>query len=295
MTLFTLSNDQLELSVSSAGGAIEGFYGRNGGASVALLRPGKGSGSAIQSSCFPLVPFANRVNGNRFSFEGKTYRLTPNTEWDTHYLHGDGWLNEWQCLEHTQHELLLEYQHSQGIYRYVARQHFRLRDNELDVTLSVTNQGEDALPFGLGWHPYFPLTKHTTVQAKSGGYWLEEAHWLAGEHQTTLPADIDFNQPSPVPRRWVNNGFSGWDGNATIHWPEHQWSLTMETEPACPCYFIFVSDPAFDQGYDFDFFCLEPMSHAANDHNVQGAGGLKRLMTNDTLTQTMRLTSRPQR
>ncbi|STM37678.1 putative aldose 1-epimerase [Escherichia coli] len=28
-----------------------------------------------------------------------------------------------------------------------------------------------------------------------------------------------------------------------------------------------VSDPAFDKGYAFDFFCLEPMSHAPDDHH----------------------------
>ncbi|NYY74572.1 hypothetical protein DMH88_12130 [Escherichia coli] len=39
------------------------------------------------------------------------------------------------------------------------------------------------------------------------------------------------------------------------------------TTPPAPCYFIFVSDPAFDKGYAFDFFCLEPMSHAPDDHH----------------------------
>ncbi len=34
------------------------------------------------------------------------------------------------------------------------------------------------------------------------------------------------------------------------------------------------SDPAFDKGYAFDFFCLEPMSHAPDDHHRPEGGDL---------------------
>lgn len=56
------------------------------------------SGVATDASCFPLVPFANRVSGNRFVWQGREYQLQPNVEWDAHYLHGDGWLGQWQCV-----------------------------------------------------------------------------------------------------------------------------------------------------------------------------------------------------
>lgn len=294
MTLFTLANEALIVKVSSMGGTIEALYGCHHGRQIPLLRPGAATGNAGQSSCFPLVPFGNRITGNSFSFEGETYTLTPNTEWDPHYLHGDGWLNPWICREQSEERLVLAYQHRSEIYSYTVCQCFELQGSSLVVSLDVTNQGEVALPFGLGWHPYFPLTGQTTLQAKAGGYWLEDQQWLAGEHQTLLPAELDFNQPALLPRRWINNGFSQWDGRAQIHWPEHRWSLTMTTEPAAPCYFVFVSDPCFDEGYQFDYFCVEPMSHAANAHNLTQGGGLKRLAPGETLHQTMRLISQPE-
>ena len=91
----------------------------------------------------------------------------------------------------------------------------------------------------------------------------------------------------------MNNGFSGWDGIATIRQPELGYQLSMTTEPPAPCYFVFVSDPAFDQGYKFDFFCFEPMSHAPDDHHRPGFGQLTVLARGESLRQKMVLNVRP--
>lgn len=291
MPLFHLNNERLALTVSSHGGTILNLEAKTPQGSVHLLRPAKinEQTNALQSGCFPLVPFANRIANNQFDFNGKHYQLKANTDWDRHYLHGDAWLNEWSCPERSSQLLILEYQHSHGIYQYHTRQRFVLNDTSLDVTLEVTNIGPDPMPFGLGWHPYFPLTEHTTVQADASGYWLEKSEWLAGDYCSELPAEFNFNQPNLLPRKWVNNGFNGWSGGAIIRWPEHHIQLTMATSPPCPVYFIFISDPKFDAGYDFDFFCLEPMSHAANAHNASDSGGLKSLRPKESMSLTMTL------
>jgi len=281
MALYSLQQGALRLLVSPRGGVIEGFWHQD----TPLLRPGRQSGVAVESSCFPLVPFGNRVSGNAFSWQGKTYRLEPNVDWDSHYLHGDGWLNDWQLVGQEEDSLTLGFQQQHGVYRYRARQHFHLSATALTVTLTVTSEAEEALPFGLGWHPYFPLTEETRLQAKASGYWLEREQWLAGEYQDTLPESLDFTRPSPLPRRWVNNGFAGWNGEATIR--QQGYGLRLRTEPAAPCYFVFISDPAFDKGYAFDFFCIEPMSHAPDDHHRLQASSLVPLQPGESLSQTM--------
>ncbi|WP_437887452.1 aldose 1-epimerase [Phytobacter sp. V91] len=281
MALFTLQQGPLRLLVSESGGVIEGFWHQD----IPLLRPGRQSGVAVESSCFPLVPFGNRVSGNGFQWQGKSYQFSPNVDWDSHYLHGDGWLNLWQLNEKTPSSLSLAYRQCSGVYRYRAQQHFQLSDSALSVTLTVTSESDETLPFGLGWHPYFPLSEDTRIEAPACGYWLEREQWLAGEYQDALPAALDFNHPAPLPRQWVNNGFAGWDGKASIRQPGY--GLRMHTEPAAPCYFIFVSDPAFDKGYAFDFFCLEPMSHAPDDHHRPQAGKLVALKPGESLSQTM--------
>jgi len=286
MKIFTLTQGALRLEVSPLGGVIEGFWQQD----IPLLRPGKKSGVATESSCFPLVPFGNRVSGNRFVWQGREYQLSPNVAWDAHYLHGDGWLGEWQCVSHSDDRLVLTYRQRDGVYRYQATQVFRLTEQGLTVTLSVVNEGEATLPFGLGWHPYFPLAPQTRVQAKASGYWLEREQWLAGEFTEALPPALDFNQPASLPRCWLNNGFAGWDGVARIEQPQAGYRLTLKTEPPAPCYFMFVSDPAFDKGYAFDFFCLEPMSHAPDDHHRAQGGQLTALAPGESSSLRMTLT-----
>lgn len=287
MVLYTLTQGALRLVVSARGGVIEGFWHGD----TPLLRPGKQSGVAVESSCFPLVPFGNRVSGNRFAWNGKEHALNPNVEWDAHYLHGDGWLNDWRGAASGDDALTLSYQHRAGLYHYSAQQTFTLTATALTVTLTVTNDGDETLPFGLGWHPYFPLSEATRVQASAAGYWLEREQWLAGEFQTQLAADLDFNAPAPLPRRWVNNGFAGWNGEAIVTQADHK--LLMRTDPPAPCYFVFVSDPAFDKGYEFEFFCLEPMSHAPDDHHRPQAGQLVPLAPGETLRLSMTLEYQP--
>ena len=88
MTIYTLSHGPLKLDVSDQGGVIEGFWRDT----TPLLRPGKKSGVATDASCFPLVPFANRVSGNRFVWQGREYQLQPNVEWmRTIYTAMAGW------------------------------------------------------------------------------------------------------------------------------------------------------------------------------------------------------------
>lgn len=281
MALYTLQSGALRLEVSERGGVIEGFWHND----TPLLRPGKQSGVAVESSCFPLVPFGNRVSGNGFEWQGKSYGLEPNVAWDRHYLHGDGWLNDWQCAARSDASLNLLYRQQTGVYRYLAEQQFHLTASALTVTLTVTNEGEETLPFGLGWHPYFPLTEATRLQASASGYWLEREQWLAGEFQDVLPNPLDFNLANALPRQWVNNGFAGWNGEAIIR--QQGYGLRMKTEPPAPCYFVFVSDPAFDKGYAFDFFCIEPMSHAPDDHHRPEGGNLAALKPGTSLCQTM--------
>ena len=87
MTIYTLSHGSLKLDVSDQGGVIEGFWRDT----TPLLRPGKKSGVATDASCFPLVPFANRVSGNRFVWQGREYQLQPNVGMRTIYTAMAGW------------------------------------------------------------------------------------------------------------------------------------------------------------------------------------------------------------
>lgn len=283
MSDIELASDALRLTVTTKGGAIWRFTTASG---EALFRapPGGPARPALASASFPLVPFGNRVRGNRFDYDGRSYDLAPNMSWDRHYLHGDGWTGEWQVRAASRSEAVLSYRHDGdggSPYAYEAEQRFRLAGESLEVTLEVTNRGAVALPFGLGWHPYFPLTPATTLRAGAKACWDEDESWLPTKRHP-VGGELDFASPQGLPRRWVNTLFEGWDGRAEIRWADRGLALAIEADPLFDRYLVFVSDPAFDPGYAYEFFCFEPMSHSADAHHMDD-GGLRRLAPGESL------------
>ena len=291
-----ISNRHCGLVVTTAGGSVWRFFARRDGAEVPIFRaPPSGDARApLAAGCFPLVPFGNRVRANRFAFDGADHRLEPNTDWDRHYLHGDGWTDEWSVLAAGGAEVRLGLERDGGgtPYSYAAEQRFRLEGAALVLTLSVTNRGTAALPFGLGWHPYFPLTRGTILTARTTAYWDEDRQWLPTVRRPTA-GDLDFARGAPLPRRWVNTLFEGWDGEAAIRWPERDLAVAITADPLFDRSLVFVSDPAFDPDYAYDFFCFEPMSHSIDAHNTPGGAGLRRLEPGEALSGTLRIALDP--
>ncbi|MCX5513765.1 hypothetical protein C3941_13520 [Kaistia algarum] len=287
MADFEIANAALRLAVTTTGGSVWRFA-TSAGEPLFRAPPAGPDRAPLASGCFPLVPFGNRVRDNRFSFEGRDYAFEPNMDWDRHYLHGDGWTGEWEAAEVTPTSLALRYRHAGGgtPYRYEAEQLFSLDGSTLTTSLSITNRGPLALPFGLGWHPYFPLTPQTSLKASASHYWDEDESWLPTTRHPVGGA-IDFSSPAPLPRRWVNTLFEGWNGEAEIIWPERGLALAIAADPVFSRYLVFVSDPAFDPGYDYDFFCFEPMSHSADAHHTDD-GGLIRLEPGQSFSGTVR-------
>ncbi|WFS04045.1 aldose 1-epimerase [Rhizobium tumorigenes] len=295
MAVVQIAGDGLTARISTKGGIVLGLFWERDGASIPLLRAAPDDeADALASGCYPLVPFGNRVKGNHFSLDGRDYSLAPNTKWDPHYLHGEGWQAEWSILSQSERRLELGFSFTgQGTpYTYEARQLFTIADGQVTFGLSVRNKGDQPLPFGLGWHPYFPMTPATTLKAPARRFWTEVEGWLPGE-ATDIPADLDFRTPRGLPHRWINNGFEDWCGTAEVRWPERNTRLHLTADPLFRHAFIFVSDTAFDPAYRRDYFCFEPMSHLANGHNLAGLGDLTVLAKEQTLAGSIRFRPEP--
>lgn len=291
MTIVNLKSGELSARISTGGGIVLGFWWERETGRIPLLREAPSDeADALAAGCYPLVPFGNRVKDNRFAFGARDYAFEPNTGWDRHYLHGEGWQAEWSVLSQSEAAVELGFSHHGGgtPYVYRARQTFILSPDALEMRLTVENEGDAALPFGLGWHPYFPMTPETTLLAPARKFWTEVEGWLPGE-VTDIPADLDFSSPAPLPHRWVNNGFQDWCGEAFVTWPERQARLHLTADPLFRHAFVFVSDTAFDPAFKRDYFCFEPMSHLANGHNLPGLGDLAVLKPGEQLSGGIRL------
>ena len=285
-----LEKDGLAAEVSPLGGAV--LSARWRGIPILAPTPSPGLASQVlgQEACFPLVPFGNRIEANAFSFEGRDYALSPNTA-DPLVLHGDGWLRRWTVLRQDRDRVVLRYRQQASAatpFAYEAMETVAIGPESLTLSLAVTNHAACRLPYGLGFHPYFPRTPGTRLFARAERYWSEREQHLPGQ-PGAIPTDADFTAGVTLPARWLNNVFDGWDGRARIEWPET--NLTLSIEAAENLRFFVLYSPSGDAGS----FCLEPMTHRPNAHRHGDDGGLTALAPGEQLStwMTLRLRANP--
>lgn len=250
-----------------------------GRAPIPLLRAGDGTGT---SGCQLLVPWSNRISSGGFTFEGRFHAVEPNFPGEPFPIHGDGFQKPWRVAAHgaTEAELVLD-EGAIGPYRYRACVTYVLRDGALEARLTVENRAGIRLPYGLGFHPWFPRNARTMLRARAERVWLEDArHLPTGVASVAEHPWWDFSQASLLPADWVNNAFVGWDRRAAIEQPEQGIVLELSASPELDVYILYSPSP------DAGFFCFEPVSHPVDAHHGEG---LTVLDDGETISATMRL------
>ena len=168
-----------------------------------------------------------------------------------------------------------------GPYRYVASVTYALRGGALDARLTVENRAGMRLPYGLGFHPWFPRGARTRLQATAERVWLEDArHLPTGLAPLTEHPWWDLSRASLLPAGWVNNAFVGWNRRATIAQPAQGIAVELTASPELGVFILY--SPSHDAG----FFCFEPVSHPVDAHHGEG---LTVLGAWETMSATMRL------
>ncbi|MBB6468014.1 aldose 1-epimerase [Aminobacter lissarensis] len=278
-----LENDCLSLRLSTTGGAV--VDGRTRDGRRFLRRHDDGAFEVLRSACFPLFPIGNRVEGNGFELAGKSYRFKPNTA-EPNYIHGDGWLAKWNVADASATRVRLVFEQPRPVnspYIYRAVQTITLDGATVTLALSVTNLGNETLPFGIGFHPYFPRTEATRFMAPAAAWWTEREGYLPGV-RTPIPDSADFKTPRRLPRRRLNNCFEGWSGQARIVWPEVKLAADIAADPVFSRYMLYAPED------DASFFCLEPMSHTPNALALAGPDALHLLASDETLAGAFSIT-----
>lgn len=263
------------------GGGIAGLWVGD----TPVLRPwsGKEEDGPFALASNILVPFSNRIDRG-FIFEGTFQPMAQNMDVDPLAIHGDGFQKEWTVVSASKSETKLHLPNGAfGPFVYEAMQTFSLTGTSLTNTLTMTNRADIALPFGGGFHPWFPRTEETQLQANAPGHWPEgEGSLPASDSPQQPPDDFDFASSKPLPNRWINCAFSKWDGKAHISQGEDAVSLTLSSKTLTTA-IIYSPEP------DCGFFCFEPVSHPVNAYNLKGMPGLEVLQPGESLTLDMSL------
>ena len=249
-----------------------------------MLRPGQETRDRdlcpLEMAAFPLVPFSGRIAYGSFDWREHRVKVSPNFAPEPHAIHGFGWRKTWTVEQAGADYAVLELRHPGGEWpwAFIARQEFGLRSDGLHLLLSLTNEGAFNMPAGLGWHPYFPV---------SGAYLQADVQsvWSLGQDRLpTRPVEVSEGSNLRVVRRVseldLDHPFQARYASARMCWPSNGYAIEMTGSSTLGHLVVFT--PPREQ-----FFCVEPVSHVPNAHNMDAPGeltGLTELQPGETMT-----------
>jgi aldose 1-epimerase len=140
--------------------------GRNGPIETLWCAPGFLDGKARPSSSgIPILfPFAGRIRGTSFEYEGRRFELAPG-DGQGNAIHGFALDRPWRVTRQEANLVRGEFQASvdepaivdrwPADYRIAVE--YQVKGSSLVADISIENPDARTLPFGFGTHPYFQI------------------------------------------------------------------------------------------------------------------------------------------
>lgn len=257
MTL-TLRTDAWEAELRpEIGGALSAlrFHG------IDVLRPMPADAAdPLQSACFPLAPYCNRIRDGRFGFGGSEVALPPNHSPERHSLHGLSWQRPWTVESQVENKCVLADDYDgrgPWPWAYGARQRIRLGPKGCAVTLVLTNRSDRPMPAGIGLHPYFRRSADSTLCFAADHVLLTDDELLPTGIGAPANHFGDWSAGAPLPPLTVDHCFAKWQGTARID--DELGSIFVEAD-GTPHLHLYA--PA-----DGSALCLEPVTHTPDAPN----------------------------
>ena len=251
----TISTGGALLSVAPALGGSVASFTVDGFDIFKPMRPD--TDNILEVSSFPIVPIVNRIPNGLFELDGREIQLTPNLLDLPDFFHGQGWRSAWTIERHDDAFMLLALEHARGEWpwQYRAEQRFHLRPDGCRFEISVENKDNKRMPAGLGFHPYFPKTEKTRLQADYDGYWetdemLYPTYKKAGSYRKDWNAGTDL-----IDDVATDHTHFGFGGRAVIT-EEGRPTTTMTAPDNCDHMHVYCPPEG-------DFFCVEPVTDRA--------------------------------
>lgn len=264
--------DPLDASerVAIAGGAHQAEFAPGGGGRLTRLSTGGHdwivpltqtqwpAGEWPRAGSYPLAPYSNRIRDGMFTFDGGRHAL-QSVPGRPHAIHGAGLFQAWQVRNQAADGIDLVLNQPAGVlgwpWPFECVQRYRLDARGLSLSLSIVNQGDTPMPFGLGIHPYF-TAERVTLNARR--VWTADADGLPTGSRVKHVRELRQSADG------CDTYLSQWEGRATLHWPDGH-ELALHADPAF-AHLVVYTAPASD------FLCVEPVTNVADAFNLAATG-----------------------
>lgn len=264
-----LRSERLRVVISPArGGSLLAMRVKRGEAWLDLM-PDPGS----RGSSWLMLPYSNRIRDGRFVFDGREHQLTGAKN---HAIHGDVRTRPWTIVAQTPSSLVLSFDSAEfpdfnWPWPVHATVGITLSGDQVEQTVRLENLGETTMPAGFGWHPYYRRWLTRDGEPVVLGFTAPRIHpdtdadGLPDGPSEPVPADLDFSTPRELGSGRIDACFAGFDGRATIQWPESGVTLTYACSPNVTHLVCFGPE-------DRPVLAVEPAANANDGVNRLAAG-----------------------
>lgn len=255
----SLRRGALELQVLPAQGACCAalIHHAPGRAALHLLRPlPDGSQDLFESAAYVLVPYSNRLFGQRLlAGAGNVRQIARNRPGLADPVHGVGWMKAWSVTGHSPDRLTLASRHEADAhwpYTHACELQLAVDDSQACFRLTLRNLSETPMPVGLGFHPFLAIDDDSEVFFRTAGRWEQDAQGLPTR---LAPSPYSPTQGLRAAALELNHCHSGWSGTLRLTRPRHGISVEMRASKELDHLQVYRRPGV-------PWLCAEPVSHA---------------------------------
>lgn len=229
-----------------------------------------------------LVPWPNRTQDGRYAIGGRDHQLPINEPARQNAIHGLVRWVPWIVREHVDERAVLAFElHPQPGYPFALalEVEYALAADGLRATLTATNVGSEACPYGFGSHPYLTVGTGTVdevaLRVPARTVLRADERGIPAEAAPVAGTEFDFLEPRPIGGLVLDHCFTDLvrddDGVARVELtaPGGNPHVTLWMDSACEYVMVFTGDPLPDVARRS--LAVEPMS-CAPDAFRSGAG-----------------------
>ena len=242
----------------------------------------QGHGRPSASGIPLMFPFAGRIRGTSFRFEGKTYTLEAGDGLGN-AIHGFVIGRPWRVTQRAENRVTGQFQasvdeasllkHWPSDFRISAE--YRFEDNKLVSEFQIENPDARPLPFGFGTHGYFrvplggPSAEHCRVMVPVDANWELEALLPTGK-KSPSPLAAELSRGMPISAMKLDDVFGGLQfdnhrATTAVSDPRGKHTLTMTFDDQFAACVVF--NPPHREAV-----CIEPYTTVPDPFTLREKG-----------------------
>lgn len=203
-----------------------------------------------------MAPFCNRIDGGRFHAAGRDWQIPINRPQQDVAIHGFAREGAFHVEEHGPgHALFVQHLDvPETPWRCEIRFALGLGEAGAALDFEIRHDGEEAAPYGFGWHPFFVRPGGTRLAFHARHLIDADARGLPMPPAPSTGFDGDVSAILGMDAH-----FAGWDGAARLDLGGRRFTLRGSGAWARN---VHVFAPR-----EHDFLCVEPVTHATDAIN----------------------------